>query len=114
MLDVAALQQENTALRAQLAALTAQLQQILTSNADLGQIIARLNERVAELLAVAQRKQRKPPPPKPPEPPPTIEGDAKLAFESRPKPPALPAKTKEKKPRPPPTGRKPLPSHLPV
>lgn len=100
MLHVAALQQENAALRAQLAQLV--------------ETIAKLNERVAELLAVAQRKQRKPSLPKPPEPPPTVEGDAKTAFESRPKPPELPAKTKEKKPRPPPTGRKPLPKHLPV
>lgn len=100
MLDVAAIQQENAALRAQVT-------QLIES-------LAKLNERVAELLAVAQRKQRKPSPPKPPEPPPAIEGDAKQAFESRPIPPELPAKTKSKKPRPPPTGRKPLPTHLPV
>jgi hypothetical protein len=100
VLDVAALQQENVALRAQVS-------QLLES-------LAKLNERVAELLAVAQRKQRKASPPKPPEPPPSVEGDAKLAFESRPKPPELPPKTKEKKPRPPPTGRKALPKHLPV
>jgi len=100
VLDVAALQQENAALRVQLAQLV--------------DTIARLNERVAELLAVAQRKQRKPSPPKPPEPPPPVEGDAKLAFESRPKPPELVPKTKEKKPRPPPTGRKALPKHLPL
>lgn len=98
MLDVAALQHENTALRAQLTQLI--------------ETIARLNERVAELLAVAQRKQRKPSPPKPPEPPPAVEGDAKHAFELRPKPPALPPKTKSTGPRPPPTGRKPLPTHL--
>lgn len=107
VLDVAALQQENAALRVQLT-------QLLASNAQLAQTIARLNERVGELLAVAQRKQRKPSPPKPPEPAPRVEGDAKQAFESRPKPPELPPKTKSKKPRPPPTGRKPLPSHLPV
>jgi transposase len=100
VLDVAALKQENAALRAQLTQLV--------------ETIAKLNERVAELLAVAQRKQRKPAPPKPPELPPTVAGDTKQAFESRPKPPELPPKTKEKKPRPPPTGRKPLPSHLPI
>lgn len=104
-MDVAALQQENAALRAQLA-------QLVSSNATLTETVAKLNERVAELLAIAQRKQRKPPAPRPPEPPPTVEGDAKLAFESRPKPPDLPPKTKEKKPRPPPTGRKALPKHL--
>lgn len=100
MLDVTALQQENAALRAQVT-------QLIES-------LAKLNERVAELLAVAQRKQRKPSPPKPPESPPAVEGDARQAFESRPKPPELPPKTKSKKPRPPPTGRKPLPAHLPV
>ena len=107
MLDVGALQQENAKLRAQLA-------QLLTSNAELAQIIARLNERVGELLAVAQRKQRRPPAPRPAELPPSVEGDAKLAFESRPRPPELPPKAKAQKPRPPPTGRKPLPKHLPV
>jgi len=100
VLDVAALQQENAALRAQLAQLL--------------ETIAKLNERVAELLAVAQRKQRKPTPTKPLEQPPAVEGDAKTTFEARPKPPELPSKTKEKKPRPPPTGRKALPKHLPV
>ena len=107
MFDAAALQQENVALREQLG-------QLLASHAALTLSIAKLNERVAELLAVAQRKQRKPSPPKPPEPPPTVAADAKQAFESRPKPPELPPKTKAKNPRPPPTGRKPLPTHLPV
>jgi transposase len=68
---------------------------------------------VTELLAIAQRKQRKPSPPRAPEAPPTVEGEEKLAFESRPKPPELPLKVKEKKPRPPPTGRKALLKHLP-
>lgn len=105
--DVAALQQENAALRAQLA-------QLIASNAELTLSIAKLNERVGELLAVAQRKHRKPPVPKPPEPPPTLDGDARQVFETRPVPPVLPPKAKEKKPRPPPTGRKALPTHLPV
>ena len=111
MLDAAALQQENRTLREQLTELRAQL---ISSNAELTKIIAQLNERVAELLAVAQRKQRQPTLPKPPEPPPAVEGEAKTTFEARPKPPELPPKTKEKKPRPPPTGRKALPKHLPV
>jgi transposase len=100
VLDVAALQQENAALRAQVTQLLEQL--------------AKLNERVAELLAIAQRKQRKPTTTKPLEPPPSVEGDEMLAFESRPRPPELPVKEQEKKPRPPPTGRKALPKHLPV
>ncbi len=100
MLDVTALQQENAALRAQVAQLV--------------ESMAKLNERVAELLAVAQRKQRKPSPPKTPEAPPAVAGEEKQAFEARPQPPELPQKTKDKKPRPPPTGRKALPKHLPV
>ena len=114
MLDVAALQQENSALREQLARLLATNTTLSSTIAELSSSVAKLNERVAELLAVAQRKQRKAPAPKPPEPPPVVEGDAKQAFEMRPTPPELPPKTKPKKPRPPPTGRKPLPSHLPV
>lgn len=100
MLDVAALQQENAALRAQVAQLV--------------ESMAKLNERVAELLAIAQRKQRKPAPPKAPETPPAVAGEEAQAFDARPKPPALPPKTKDKKPRPPPTGRKALPKHLPI
>ena len=114
MLEVAALQQENIALREQLGRLVATNATLNATITALSTSVAKLNERVAELLAVAQRKLRKPPGPKAPEPPPTVEGDAKLAFEARPKPPELPPKTKAKKPRPPPTGRKPLPSHLPV
>ena len=114
MLDVAALQQENSSLRRQLAELRVQLTQLVSGNAEFAKTIAKLNERVAELLAIAQRNQRKPSPPKAPEAPPPVDGEEKLAFESRPKPPELPPKTKEKKPRPPPTGRKALPKHLPV
>lgn len=98
--DVAALRRENAELRGQLTQLL--------------ETIAKLNERVAELLAIARRKQRKPSAPKAPVAPPAVEGDAKLAFEGRPKPPELEPKTKRKKERPPPTGRKPLPSHLPA
>ena len=58
-------------------------------------------------LGSTQRKHRKPPAPKAPEPPPVVEGEAKLAFEARPKLPVLEPKTKTKKERPPPTGRKP-------
>ena len=100
MLEVAALRTENAELRAQLTQLIG--------------TIAKLNERVAELLAVAQRKQRKAPAEKAPAAPPVVEGEAKQAFEARPKPPTLEPKVKLKKERPPPTGRKALPSHLPA
>jgi transposase len=114
VLDVAALQQENAKLRGQLAGLGAQLEQLLTRNGELVETVAKLNERVAELLAVAQRKQRKVPAVKAPVAPPVVEAEAKEAFEVRPKPPVLEPKVKPKKERPPPTGRKAVPDHLPV
>ena len=105
MVDVAALQRENAEQRGQIF-------QLLQQNAQLVQQLAKLNERVAELLAIAQRKQRKTPAPKPPVPPPTVEGDAKLAFEDRPQAPEKP--TEEEKPKSPvkPTGRNKVPAHL--
>lgn len=98
---------ENAELRAQVSAATRQISELVEQ-------IAKLNDRVAELLAVAQRRYRKPSPDKPPQPPPVVEGDAKKAFDERPRPPAKPARPKpEKKPQRP-TGRKPLPTHLEV
>src|SRR5688500_19299755 len=75
--------------------------------------IAKLNDRVAELLAAAQRKQRKPATkPTVEQPAPSLADDAKRSFDERPKPPAKPeAPTKTPKPRRP-TGRKALPTHL--
>ena len=96
------------------AALLAENAELRAQMAQLIETIAKLNERVGELLAVAQRKQRKAPAPKAAEPPPVVDGDAKQTFDARPKPPAPAPTPKSKKPRPPPTGRKPLPSHLPV
>lgn len=100
MNDLAALQRENAELRALVEKLTSQL--------------ATLNDRVAELLAVAQRRQRnartKPVPAKPAAP--ELAGDVKETFDARPNPPTKPAEpAKSKKPRRP-TGRKPLPPHL--
>ena len=98
MVDVAALQRENAELRGQVSELVQQL--------------AKLNERVAELLAIAQRKQRKPPAEKPPVAPPSVDGDAKRAFEERPKAPEKPAEKEKVKSPAKPTGRKSVPSHL--
>ncbi len=99
-LDVEALRAENAAMRAQIAQLIEQ--------------IAKLNERVTELLAIAQRKQRKPATPAVVTAPIALEGAAKIAFDERPVPPPL----SEKPPKTPrtskPSGRKPLPTHLPV
>lgn len=107
MASVATLQRENAELRAQMA-------QVLATNAALTAQVAKLNERVSELLAVAQRRQRPPAPPAPPPPPPVLDADAQRAFNARPAPPPRPPKVKpEPAPRRP-TGRKPLPSHLEV
>jgi len=101
------LRRENGKLREQIRALTEQVGRLLTQ-------LAGMNERVAELLAVAQRKQRKAPvaADKPPAVPPSVDEEAKRAFDERPKapekPPAEPAPKKKSKP----TGRKPLPRHL--
>lgn len=99
MLDAETVQRENAALRGQIG--------------ELLSTIAKLNDRVAELLAIAQRKQRKTPAPseKKPEPPPVIEAAAQHAFDARPAPPALPEKIKTKKPQRRP-GRMPIPPHL--
>jgi hypothetical protein len=99
--EVEALRKENAELRAQVTQLVVQL--------------AQLNERVAELLAIAQRKQRKPAAPAaalPPAAPLIVEGEARRAFEERPKAPEKPAEERAPKKKTRPTGRKPLPRHL--
>lgn len=79
------------------------------------QLAAQLNERVAELLAVALRK--KAPPPKAPQPPaasPSLGEAARKAFEERPQAPQAPARPERVLKARRPTGRKPLPEHLPA
>jgi len=100
VVDVEALQRENAQLREQVAGLTREL--------------AKLNDRIGELLAVAQRRQRKPAAEKPPVPPPVVTGDAKLAFDKRPKAPPKLVKVEAATPKKKPTGRKALPPHLEV
>lgn len=110
--DVEAMQRENAAQRAQIADLLATNRSLLATNSRLVAELAKLNERVAELLAVAQRKQRKTPEPKKPPPPPTLGPEAQAAFDARPQPPKLPEKTKEPKRSPQRTGRNAVPEHL--
>ena len=110
------LQRENAAQRAQFAqqaaTSAAQLDRLIAINAELTREVARLNERVGELLAVAQRRQRPAAPPATPPPPPTFDAATARAFADRPAPPPVPPKIKPApKPRRP-TGRKPLPTHL--
>ena len=58
MATVADLRRENRDLRVQHVQLAAQLDRLIAINAGLTAEVARLNERVGELLAVAQRRQR--------------------------------------------------------
>ena len=98
---IAQLLAENAAQRVQIAELTA--------------TIAKLTDRVAELLAIAQQKKRPPPkPPREPSPPPDVPADAQQAFAERPLPPEEPPPPEKAAKRPSPTGRKPLPKHLPA
>ena len=99
-IDVEAVRAENAVQRAQIARLIEQ--------------IAKLNERVAELLAVAQRKQRTPATPPAVAAPVALDHAAKLAFDARPAPPPLPEKPPKQPRKVKPSGRKPLPTHLPV
>jgi len=101
------MQRENTALRAQVA-------QLLSTNQQLVSQLAKLNERLTELLAIANRKRRKTPEPKTPPPAPEVPAETQAAFDARPQPPALPEKTKAPAGKKRPSGRKPLPDHLPV
>ena len=115
LVDVDALQRENAAQRAENAVQRAQIAELISSNTMLLGEIAKLNERVAELLAIAQRKQRKTATPseKKPEPPPAIGADAQQAFDARPTAPVLPEKTNTPK-SPKRTGRNAIPQHLEV
>ena len=105
MNELEELRRENAELRGQTLALNAQIAELITE-------LARLNERVSELLAVAQRKHRKHPVEKPPAAPPTVEGEARRAFEQRPLAPEKPSEETQPKTKTKPTGRKPIPSHL--
>lgn len=117
MHDRAALLRENAEYRAALARLQGQLEQVLAQLHIQTATNAKLNDRIAELLVVAQRKSRRPAaPPKvasTPDAPPVTEA-AQAAFEERPRAPEKsPPPTLEKKPRRP-SGRKPIPTHLEV
>lgn len=98
MVDVKALQRENAQLREQVSALTREL--------------AKLNDRITELLAVAQRRHRKPAVEKPPQVAPEVTSEDRQTFDERPKPPPKVASTEQTKSRAKPTGRQPVPQHL--
>jgi transposase len=112
---------ENRALKAELARTTAKLDASLAElqamRVRFDQLLAqgaRNNERLEELTAAVLRRSGKPPKPPAPAAPTALDDASKAAYEARPKAPELPAR--EPKPKAPrkPTGRKALPSHLPV
>lgn len=107
----AALQRENREQREQLAKATLTIDKLVDQ-------IAKLNDRVAELLAVAKRKPRKAgkpsnqPAEKKPVATPSVTPEQQRAFEDRPTPPALPEKRKASKTEQRRTGRNAVPAHL--
>jgi len=105
---------ENEALRKQLSDVLARLDAALAQNALLIAQVAKLNERIGELLPVAQRNRRKQPPTTPAARATTAALDAatKQAFDERPLAPPKPDKHAANKQPQKPTGRKPIPNHL--
>ena len=106
--------EENAQLRTQLSSVLEHLAETRIANTKLAEQLAKLNERVAELLAVAQRRQRKPGAERPAAAAPAVTGEAKRAFDERPTAPVKPVEPEPPKKRATPTGRKPLPAHLEV
>jgi hypothetical protein len=107
MLDRNALLAENAQLRALLTQSQVAIRELIEQ-------VARLNERVAELVAVAQRKQRKAAAPRLPGPAPVLTAEAQSTFEARPSAPVTEAPARVLKPARKRTGRNALPSHLEV
>lgn len=127
--QLAAKEAENGRLLAEVARLSGELEHLRKELAHLRTVgavaqakidtllqeMAKANERIGELLAMAQRKaqaKRAKPPAEPGPAPATTEAE-RTAFEDRPIPPLAPETTKEPK-NAPPTGRKPVPAHLPT
>ncbi len=101
-------------LRAQLRDVLERLDAALAQNAELAAQVAKLNERIAELLPIAKRKKSKPRPTAPAvQPtPPKLDTAAQKAFDERPRPPPKPDKPPSAKRSARPSGRKPIPDHL--
>lgn len=115
----ALLRAENAWLRAELEATRAEAQtnqtELLAQIATLIEQVAKGNERIAELLAIAQRKKRKPRKDAPePKAPPEVDEATRTAFDERPTPPEIPPKPKKEPKTSRPTGRQRLPDHLGV
>jgi len=101
---------ENAELRAALGKAEARIAELVAEVSRLAELVASLNDRISELLAIAQR--RKSPTPKPerqPEPPPSLDAQARTKFEDRPLPPELPPRPEKQNKARRPTGRKAVP-----
>ena len=115
-LDYAELLRRNTELTRQRDEANARIAELVAEVAALSRMVAEGNERLTELLAVVQRAQggarhRRP---KAPEPPPELDEKAREAYLARPKAPKRPKRNKPPKKPHRPTGRKPVPEHLPA
>jgi len=101
-------------LRRQLAAALGELARVHSALAEMTESHARMNDRLAEIMAALERKKRPAAVPKPPAPSPNLEASQVEAFDTRPKPPELPPKPPKKKAPSKPSGRRQVPDHLPV
>jgi transposase len=103
-------------LRSELVRLRQQGEEANARITELVQQMAKQTERLTELLAIAQRKKRadKPKPVGEPKTPPGLTEEQQRAFETRPMPPQPPPAEQKTKKKPHPTGRKPVPEHLPT
>ena len=85
--ELAALVEFATRAQQQRDAADARTRELTAEVGRLAQLVAQGNDRVIQLLAIAQRKKRgEGPPPKPPEPPPSLDPAATATFADRPLP----------------------------
>lgn len=113
-----ALKRDRDIIRTQLADATARIDALTAELGKLAVLVARGNERITELLAIAQRKSRGRKATETaataPKAPVSLSAAERESFDNRPKAPARPEKPTKEKQKQRPTGRKPLPEHLPA
>lgn len=112
--ELSRLRDELERLRGELVTANGNIAELTSRIGELAEAVAKGNDRIAELLVIAQRKKAKPKSkPKEPEAPPTLDDEARQAFKDRPAPPDAPGPMhNHPRPKQRPTGRKPLPDHL--
>jgi transposase len=121
--EIAAVRAENVALRQETersqALLANAYQRTTELTAEVGRLAERVaagNSRIQELLSVVRRGKsapRKPAKETAPQPAPPLDPAARVAFDQRPVAPPLPPRPEKEALPQRPTGRKPLPEHLP-